>query len=69
MRFGSGAYSLVPRVNNLTSDILGSDDVLLSGGVDYCQLCALSTCGLSSEVEKQYIHEFHGIQMPVGICA
>jgi hypothetical protein len=35
-KFGSGANSLVPRVNSLTSDILGWDDVLLSGCVDYC---------------------------------
>ena len=38
--------------NNLTSDILGWDDVLLSGCVDYCQLYALPTCKSSSEIEK-----------------
>ena len=69
LRFGSGANSLVLRVNNLTSDILGWDDMLLSGCVYYCQLYALLTCGSSGEVEKQYTHEFHGIQMPIGICA
>ena len=43
--------------------------MLLSGGVDYCQLYALPTCESSGEVEKQYIREFRGIQMPVEICA